>query len=442
MTVAHKLRTSWMYNWTNHKNSICLKVIFPFFLALLVAIFLSIILWLVLGTAHNEDIKILKYGGVPASMIVAAWGLGNWDENYLPGTKIPKMHPAFGDNLKIIVFVDDLDRCEENFILQVLSAVHLVLAACKINVIMSMEKNIIQRAIIRMYGSMKSIDNKFNEELADRYLRKIVQLPLHLADPSAKESTNFLDRQLGMWDSRQGSDPAAETEKYSRKANPKFQIGTSIPAKPQLGKGEIQEDLVESEATHQKTPSISDTAQHGSDQTKEQETIEKAEGSAVKERKIEIGDIEKAERASLITQIFSYVCALPCLCNVRSHKEIDETTKGDEQADKKQQEDTKSERSLMDDLYFKIMSKVLAAQYSQGERNAFRILYNQSARSKKLPREWKCLMAYHRLVFYILSLSPDVDPVHGWRVQLIAWIFVCWEWRQLITTIIQKWTKA
>ncbi|XP_059076131.1 uncharacterized protein LOC131033446 isoform X2 [Cryptomeria japonica] len=504
MTVAHKLRTSWMYNWTNHKNSICLKVIFPFFLALLVAIFLSIILWLVLGTAHNKDIRILKYGGVPASMIVAAWGLGksvmsfvkpissqienyitlpdhsqnlgyhnkvisdinflikqlsyrpswmlkafafiwcyitfSWDENYVPGTKIPKMHPACSDNLRIIVFVDDLDRCEENVILQVLSAVHLALAACKINVIMSMEKNIIKRAIIRKYGSMKSIDNKSNEDLADRFLRKIVQVPLHLAAPSDKDSVNLLYKQLDMWDSRQGSDPAAKKERYSRKGNPKFQIGTSIPEKPQLGKGEIQEGLVESEATKQKTLSISDTTQQELRLAQEQETIEE-EGSEVEERTIEMPDIEKAERASLITQIFSYVCALPCLCNVRSHKEIDETTKGDEQADKKNQEDVNSERSLMDDLNFKIMSKVLRVQYSQGEKNALHIFYTQSARSKKLPREWKCLKAYHRLVFYILSLSPDVDPVQGWRVQLIAWIFVCWEWRDLITTLIQKWTK-
>ncbi|XP_059075475.1 uncharacterized protein LOC131875381 [Cryptomeria japonica] len=45
MTVAHKLRTSCIYNWRNRRDSICLKVIFPFFLAVVVAIFLSIIIW-------------------------------------------------------------------------------------------------------------------------------------------------------------------------------------------------------------------------------------------------------------------------------------------------------------------------------------------------------------------------------------------------------------
>ncbi|XP_059074708.1 uncharacterized protein LOC131874800 [Cryptomeria japonica] len=50
-------------------------------------------------------------------------------------------------------------------------------------------------------------------------------------------------------------------------------------------------------------------------------------------------------------------------------------------------------------------------------------------------------MAYHRLAWNILSLSSDVIPVEGWQVQLIAWIFVCWQWRDLMTTLIQKWNN-
>ncbi|XP_059075443.1 uncharacterized protein LOC131061631 [Cryptomeria japonica] len=363
MTVAHKLRTSWTYNWRNRKNSICFGVILPFFLALMVAIWFSTIVWFLLDTSQRKDLKKFKYGGLPASMIVAAWGVGksvisfvkpissqvvdyiclpdhsqklgyhqkviddinflkdqlcykpswkwevfafiwccitwSWDENYVPGTKIPKMPPASRNNLRIIVFVDDLDRCEENVILQVLSAVNLVLATCEINVILSMEKSMIQRAIIIKYGNNNSnANNKSNEELADNYLRKIVQLPLHLSDPSDSESRDFLQSQLGR---KRSTDPAAEKEKCTsygrRKANPKFQIGTSDANKPKLGRGETKK---ESGAKQQRALSISDTEQQGSGKTEEQETIKKPEGSGVADATFEIDEqptkIEKAGR--------------------------------------------------------------------------------------------------------------------------------------------------
>ncbi|GLJ23499.1 hypothetical protein SUGI_0445250 [Cryptomeria japonica] len=442
MKVAHKLRTSWIYNWRNHRDNICLKVIFPFFLAVVVAIFLSIIVWLVLGTSHNKDIKKLKYGGVPASLIVAALGLGksvisfvkpispqvvdyiclpdhsqklgyhqkviddinflkehlcfkrswkweafafiwccitwSWDENYVPGTKIPKMPTAFSDNLRIIVFVDDLDRCEENVILQVLSAVNLVLATCQINVILSMENSMIQRAMRRKYGNNNSrANNTSNEDLADKYLRKIIQLPLYLPDPSDKESRDFLQSQLGMWDSRKGSAFKKVNTDARRKANPKFQIEIWDPEKLRPARGETNEYFAESGAEQQ----IADTPKQGLAKTEERDTIEKP-------------------------------------------------------GDQEQREERKGERRLS-----LIISAMLIPKYTQGEINAFHFLHARCTRNRKLPREWKCLLAYHRLAWNILSLSPDVDPVEGWQVQLIVWIFVCWEWRHLITTLIQNWNN-
>ncbi|XP_059075437.1 uncharacterized protein LOC131875355 [Cryptomeria japonica] len=101
----------------------------------------------------------------------------------------------------------------------------------------------------------------------------------------------------------------------------------------------------------------------------------------------------------------------------------------------------KPKTSLMDDLS-SIISALLIPRYTPGETSAFRFLHTRCTRSRKLPREWKCLMAYHRLAWNILSLTPDsINRVEGWQVQLIAWIFVCWEWRDLITILIKDWNK-
>ncbi|GLJ23486.1 hypothetical protein SUGI_0444950 [Cryptomeria japonica] len=453
MTVAHKLRTSWIYNWTNHRKSICFGVIFPFIVALMVAIWFSTIVWFLLDTGKDKDLKKLKYGGLPASVIVAAWGVGksvisfvkpissqvvdymclpdhsqklgyhqqviddinflrenlyykcslkwevfafiwccitwSWDENYVPGTKIPKMPPACGNNLRIVVFVHDLDRCEENVILQILSAVNLVLATCEINVILGTANSMIQRELQRKHGSNNSNANiKSNEELAEKYLRTIVQLPLHLPDPSDSESSDFLKRQLGMGDSIHGYRyHAAETGIYNahwrREANPKFEIVRSTPEK-------FKQD------TH--------IAQQGLGQMEEQETIEESEATTETDETID------------------------------SEQPIDEGGAGDQQQ-------REGSSSLMDDL-LSITSTLRIPRYTPGERNAFRFLHTRCTRSRRLPGEWECLLAYHRLAWNILSLtSDDINRVEGWHVQLIAWIFVCWEWRDLITILIKNWNK-
>ncbi|XP_057869508.2 uncharacterized protein LOC131076382 isoform X1 [Cryptomeria japonica] len=113
-------------------------------------------------------------------------------------------------NLRIVVFVDDLDRCQESVILQVLSAINLVLAVCKINVILGMDKTILQRAIMKKYGDKSS---KHNKKLANMYLQKIIQLPLDLPDPSEVQSKKFLDQHLGVFQKQKSaSQTQSETD--------------------------------------------------------------------------------------------------------------------------------------------------------------------------------------------------------------------------------------
>ncbi|GLJ15045.1 hypothetical protein SUGI_0245750 [Cryptomeria japonica] len=97
---------------------------------------------------------------------------------------------------RIDVFLDDLDQCQESVIFQVLSAFNLVLAICKISVIVGMDKALIERAIIKKYGD-KSL--KDSQQLAYHYLQKIIQLTLDLPNPSEDESKRFWDTQLGVF---------------------------------------------------------------------------------------------------------------------------------------------------------------------------------------------------------------------------------------------------
>eukprot|EP01018_Ginkgo_biloba_P010913 Gb_30943 [translate_table: standard] len=261
MTLAQWLNTC----WRKHKHSIWVAVILPCLLATILAGCITWPAWLLLERSKQKGLRELKYGSLAATVVVIVWTvvkstmallkpistqiagyislpdhtekLGyhqqviedinflkeeigkrphwlctiiaflwccirwDWSPNNVGDTTFPKMRPQFKGNLRIVVLVDDLDRCQESVILQVLTAINLVLAACKIDVILGVEKKMIDRAIIKKYGDKgNNKSKKSNEELADKFSQKIIQLPLDLPDPSDAESKRFLEGQLGSLD--------------------------------------------------------------------------------------------------------------------------------------------------------------------------------------------------------------------------------------------------
>lgn len=76
-------------------------------------------------------------------------------------------------------------------LIQVLSAINLVLAECKINVILGIDKKMIQRAVERHF------EDNDDRDLADKFICKIIQIPLSLPDLVVEESDKFLQRHLG-----------------------------------------------------------------------------------------------------------------------------------------------------------------------------------------------------------------------------------------------------
>eukprot|EP01018_Ginkgo_biloba_P011071 Gb_27040 [translate_table: standard] len=364
MTLAQWLSTC----WRTQKRSIWVGLILPCLLTASLACFVTWLAWLLLDRSKQKGLEELKYGSLAATLIVIVWTvvksimavlkpissqiadyvslpdhtqkLGyhrqviedinllkeeigkrpdwlctiiaclwcwirlDWSPNNVRGTGISKMQPQFKGNLRIIVFVDDLDRCQESVILQVLTAINLVLASCKIDVIIGVEKKMIDRAIIKKYGDeSNNKSKKFNEELADKFFQKIIQLPLDLPDPSDAESKNFLLGQLGSLEE--------DSESLRRLST-------------------------ESGRTHEE------------DEAGKEENIPEIEGS----KKIK-----------------------------------------------------------------------------------------QSSDIRRLPREWKRMLNYHRLAWNIFSKSEEAKSLAGWQVQLIAWIFVCWQWKDRINTLIEIWPK-
>lgn len=89
------------------------------------------------------------------------------------------LHNTFKVNCKLVVFIDDLDRCSEENIIEILQAIHLILAESKFFVFLGIDTEMIERAIWSYYRK-----NQFAEPLPpnfpESYLKKIIQLSFNL----------------------------------------------------------------------------------------------------------------------------------------------------------------------------------------------------------------------------------------------------------------------
>ena len=102
------------------------------------------------------------------------------------------LHERVNGEPRVVVCVDDLDRCSDESIMETLQAINLVLGASDFFVVLAIDPDMIYRAIARQRGI--SDDDESAEVFAENYLRKIIQLPLVLPGRSAEQRFGFVSQ--------------------------------------------------------------------------------------------------------------------------------------------------------------------------------------------------------------------------------------------------------
>lgn len=82
---------------------------------------------------------------------------------------------------RVVVFIDDLDRCSEDKIMEMLQAVNLILGASNFFVLLGIDTEMLYRAI-RSYYTKDGGDKTLPENFPENYLCKIVQLAFHIPE--------------------------------------------------------------------------------------------------------------------------------------------------------------------------------------------------------------------------------------------------------------------
>jgi len=112
--------------------------------------------------------------------------LGAGKENQSPSAKLDKPIK------RIILYIDDLDRCSQERIVEVLEAVHLLMAFELFVVVAGIDPTWVKGALRNQRVPIENKENEKGLQVASRYLEKIFQIPFHLKAASNDSIKNMV----------------------------------------------------------------------------------------------------------------------------------------------------------------------------------------------------------------------------------------------------------
>lgn len=98
-----------------------------------------------------------------------------------------------GSHKRVLILIDDLDRCEPDKVVEVLQAINLLLNFKSFIICLGIDARIVTRAIEKHYKDLLGPAGASGYE----YLDKIVQIPFRLPTPNPDEIKVFLSKQMG-----------------------------------------------------------------------------------------------------------------------------------------------------------------------------------------------------------------------------------------------------
>lgn len=93
---------------------------------------------------------------------------------------------------KLVVIIDDLDRCTPDRIIENLEAIKLFLNVEKTAFVIGADPRIVRNAIEHRYKSQGKADDDSNSRLVDDYLEKLIQVPYYLPKLSDSEVETYI----------------------------------------------------------------------------------------------------------------------------------------------------------------------------------------------------------------------------------------------------------
>lgn len=255
----------------------------PYTLIAMVVTALLVVLWVldeqILAIAVGSSVSILsiiyqtlKIIFTPASKRVADLFTGpDYEDDLGFMARIRDDLKGFVQSLppkmKVVVFIDDLDRCDPKKAVEVLEAIKLLLELDRFFVFIALDARIITRAIEDHYGAILTTAQITGYE----YLDKIVQIPFSVPEPPLKELRQYLGWLVNM---RPEEIPPVSEERVAQESSEQATMETpaDIPSsqqKPLEDETEVIEvhPPVQSEQARTSATTLPEAASLGSEES-------------------------------------------------------------------------------------------------------------------------------------------------------------------------------
>ncbi len=192
------------------------------------------------------------------------WRLGTWTSFHFSP---PLMRKA---SRRLLVFVDDLDRCSPKCVAEAFDAIRLIMNEEHVIVVIGIDLRIAMQAMATNYKEQAS-ERRSEFEIARDYLGKIVQLFVRLRKPTPESIGKFVGKSLFEdVEQRVDSEPLPPVVAEKSKTP---ELGAAVAGRDD-GKGQSVEsgELVELEGKERGDPSGGQP--EGGDESKTEETVE------------------------------------------------------------------------------------------------------------------------------------------------------------------------
>ncbi len=98
---------------------------------------------------------------------------------------------------RVVLYIDDLDRCPPDQVVKVLQAIHLLLAFPLFVVFVAVDLRWLRNSLIKHYGNLIGVDPGGDTASPGDYLEKIFQTPYWVRPMHADQTSAFMEAQLG-----------------------------------------------------------------------------------------------------------------------------------------------------------------------------------------------------------------------------------------------------
>ncbi len=115
----------------------------------------------------------------------------------------------------ILVVVDDIDRCEPRFVVELLRGIQTILRSPRVVFVLLGDRDWIEHAFANVHAAMKGIEVGPEHTFGGRFVEKAIQLSLVLPDITREGRTDYVRQLLGVSDavSKEGTNALPENER-------------------------------------------------------------------------------------------------------------------------------------------------------------------------------------------------------------------------------------